>query len=100
MYNDARVKSSCRCAFADEKSGWVSKRSACSAVTCTLSPPSFVQGQYIKSVFEGGPAELAGMLCGDHVLEVDGTDVTAMSHMKVCPHAFPTYNQLLQCESI
>ena len=57
-------------------------------VHCRHPPsPSFVQGQYIKSVFEGGPAELAGMLSGDHVLEVDGTDVTTMSHMKVCPHS-------------
>ena len=43
-----------------------------------------MQGQYIKSVFEAGPAELAGMLPGDHVLEVDGIDVTEMSHIKVC----------------
>ena len=46
-------------------------------------PPPPVQGQYIKAVFPGEPADLAGMLTGDHVLEVDGTDVNEMSHMKV-----------------
>lgn len=34
-------------------------------------------------MFKDGPAELAGMLAGDHVLEVEGVDVTAMTHMKV-----------------
>ena len=61
-------------------------RSAQTLLTLLCRPPlsSILQGQYIKSVFEDGPAELAGMLSGDHVLEVDGTDVTEMSHMKVC----------------
>ena len=58
------------------KSGWVSR--------VNVQPPnSYIQGQYIKSVFESSPAARAGMLCGDHVLEVDGTDVTEMTHMKV-----------------
>ncbi|CAI8050660.1 Na(+)/H(+) exchange regulatory cofactor NHE-RF1 [Geodia barretti] len=42
-----------------------------------------LKGQYIKAVFPGEPADLAGMLNSDHVLEVDGVDVTEMTHMEV-----------------
>ena len=69
---NAAVSASARCLL--EKSGWVS---------INISLPHMSQGQYIKSVFKGGDAELAGMLSGDHVLEVEGTDVTEMTHMKV-----------------
>lgn len=34
-------------------------------------------------MFKDGPAELAGMLAGDRVLEVEGIDIAEMSHMKV-----------------
>ena len=52
--------------------------------TCNSpSLPSSWQGQYIKTVFAGGPAELAGMLAGDHVIDVDGEDVRELPHMKV-----------------
>lgn len=54
------------------------------STTSSLSLSLSLQGQYIKAVFKGGPADLAGMLDGDHILEVDGTDVKGMSHMKVC----------------
>ncbi len=42
-----------------------------------------IQGQYIKWVSPNGPADLAGMLPGDHVLEVDGTHVETESHQTV-----------------
>ena len=41
------------------------------------------QGQYIKSVAPNGPADLAGMLPGDHVLAVDGVNVLSENHHKV-----------------
>ena len=50
----------------------------------SLPPP---QGQYIKAVFPGEPADLAGMLNSDHVLEVDDVDVTEMTHMEVFPYS-------------
>ena len=65
------------------KSGWVSLRTHVCSTTCEHVCMCLLQGQYIKSVFEDGTAELAGMLSRDHVLEVDGIDVTEMSHMKV-----------------
>ena len=42
-------------------------------------------------VFAGGPADLAGMLAGDHVLAVDGDDVRDLSHMKVSLSPNPVY---------
>ncbi|XP_064384511.1 Na(+)/H(+) exchange regulatory cofactor NHE-RF1-like [Halichondria panicea] len=42
-----------------------------------------LKGQYIKWVSPNGPADLAGMLPGDHVLEVDGTHVETESHQTV-----------------
>ena len=43
-----------------------------------------MQGQYVKWVSPNGPADLGGMLPGDHVIEVDGFNVTEESHQKVC----------------
>lgn len=40
-------------------------------------------GQYIKSVAENSSADLAGILAGDHILAVDGSDVTKESHHQV-----------------
>ena len=40
-------------------------------------------GQYIKNVAENSPADLAGMLTGDHVLAVDGKSVQGESHHQV-----------------
>ena len=37
----------------------------------------------MKWVLPNGPADLAGMLCGDHLLEVDGVNVTNEPHQKV-----------------
>ena len=38
------------------------------------------QGQFIKWVSPYGPADLAGMLPGDHVLYVDSENVMECSH--------------------
>ena len=46
---------------------------------CQLTP----QGQYIKSVTKGTPADLCGMTPGDHVLAVDGVDCSTESHHQV-----------------
>lgn len=40
-------------------------------------------GQYIKSVTTNSPADLAGMLAGDHVLQVDGVSVAGETHHQV-----------------
>ena len=40
-------------------------------------------GQYIKSVSLNSPADLAGMLSGDHILQVDGHNVSKESHHQV-----------------
>ena len=42
-----------------------------------------MQGQYVKWVSPGGPADLNGMLTGDHIIEVDGVNVLEMSHHDV-----------------
>ena len=42
-------------------------------------------GQYIKSVTLNSPADLAGMLTGDHVLEVDSCSVLGETHHQVSP---------------
>lgn len=40
-------------------------------------------GQYVKSVAPNSPADLAGMLPGDHVLSVDGHSVIGKTHDQV-----------------
>lgn len=55
----------------------------------------YVQGQYVKWVSPNGPAELSGMLTGDHVLEVDGVNVTEESHQKVLTMQCPLSHCLL-----
>lgn len=45
---------------------------------------ALLQGQYVKWVSPNGPADLAGLLPGDHVLQVDGFDVVEETHQKVC----------------
>ena len=42
-----------------------------------------IQGQYIKSVAPNGPADLSGVLPGDHVLAIDGADVQNENHHQV-----------------
>ena len=39
----------------------------------------------MKWVSPGGPADLNGMLTGDHIIEVDGVNVLEMSHHEVRP---------------
>jgi hypothetical protein len=41
------------------------------------------EGQYIKTVSPNTPADLSGMLPGDHVLAVDGVNVTSDTHHQV-----------------
>lgn len=41
------------------------------------------QGQYIKSVTKDTPADLCGMIPGDHVLAVDGADCSMETHHQV-----------------
>ena len=54
---------------------------------CKNMQPSFslvlLQGQYVKWVSPNGPADLAGLLPGDHVLHVDGENVEEETHQKV-----------------
>lgn len=50
---------------------------------CFLSGIHSFQGQYVKWVSPNGPADLAGLLPGDHVLHVDGCVVTEETHQKV-----------------
>ena len=40
-------------------------------------------GQFIKSLSQNSPADLAGMLTGDHILAVDGHSVLKESHHQV-----------------
>ena len=40
-------------------------------------------GQYIKSVTAGGVADRAGIRVGDHIIEVDGTNVEIETHGQV-----------------
>ena len=40
-------------------------------------------GQYVKSVAPNSPADLSGMLPGDHVLSVDGHSVVGETHHQV-----------------
>ncbi|KAL5479965.1 hypothetical protein EMCRGX_G023572 [Ephydatia muelleri] len=42
-----------------------------------------LQGQYIKSVTKESPADLCGMIPGDHVLAVDGVDCSKETHHQV-----------------
>jgi len=42
-----------------------------------------LKGQYIKSVAPNGPADLSGMLPGDHVLAIDGVDIQNENHHQV-----------------
>ena len=42
-----------------------------------------LNGQYIKSLNANGPAIQAGMLAGDHVIEVDGVNVEKLTHQEV-----------------
>ena len=42
-----------------------------------------LQGQYIKSVTKDSPADLCGMISGDHVLAVDGMDCSQETHHQV-----------------
>lgn len=42
-----------------------------------------LKGQYVKWVSPNGPADLAGLLPGDHVLYVDGFNVMEETHQKV-----------------
>ena len=44
-----------------------------------------MQGQYVKWVSPGGPADLNGMLTGDHIIEVDDVNILEMSHHEVRP---------------
>ena len=58
---------------------------------CFLLGMHSFQGQYVKWVSPNGPADLAGLLPGDHVLHVDGYNVTEETHQKVyllfCNHS-------------
>ena len=40
-------------------------------------------GQYVKSVNPNSPAYHAGMLAGDHIVEVDGVNVERLTHQEV-----------------
>ena len=40
-------------------------------------------GQYVKSVNPNSPAHHAGMLAGDHIVEVDGVNVERFTHQEV-----------------
>lgn len=42
-----------------------------------------LQGQYVKWVAPGGPADLNGMLAGDHLIEVDEANVLEHTHHEV-----------------
>ena len=42
-----------------------------------------LNGQYVKSVNTKSPAFRAGMLAGDHVVEVDGVNVERLTHQEV-----------------
>ena len=42
-----------------------------------------LHGQYVKTVNPKTPAYHAGMLTGDHVIEVDGVNVERMTHQEV-----------------
>ena len=42
-----------------------------------------LHGQYVKSVNPNSPAFHAGMLAGDHVVEVDGVNVESFTHQEV-----------------
>jgi len=42
-----------------------------------------LNGQYVKSVNVKSPAYHAGMLAGDHVIEVDGVNVESLTHQEV-----------------
>ncbi len=41
------------------------------------------QGQHIEAVTPGGPADLAGIRVDDHILQVDGVDISEDSHKQV-----------------
>ena len=45
--------------------------------------PNLLQGQYVKWVAPGGPADLNGMLTGDHIIEVDEVNVLELTHHEV-----------------
>ena len=42
-----------------------------------------LKGQYVKSVNPNSPAYQAGMLAGDHVVEVDGVNIEKLTHQEV-----------------
>ena len=42
-----------------------------------------LSGQYVKSISDTGAAKRAGLLIGDHVIEVDGINVEKESHAQV-----------------
>lgn len=42
-----------------------------------------LHGQYVKSVNPKSPAYHAGMLTGDHVIEVDGVNVESFNHQEI-----------------
>ena len=42
-----------------------------------------LNGQYVKSVNANSPAYQAGMLTGDHIVEVDGVNVEKQTHQEV-----------------
>ena len=42
-----------------------------------------LNGQYVKSVNPKSPAYHAGMMTGDHVIEVDGVNVERLTHQEV-----------------
>lgn len=37
----------------------------------------------MEGIIPGGPAEIAGMLVGDHILQVDGVEIGNEPHKKV-----------------
>ncbi|NWW87921.1 TX1B3 protein, partial [Rhynochetos jubatus] len=40
----------------------------------------FFQGIYVTRVTEGGPAEVAGLQIGDKIMQVNGWDMTMVTH--------------------
>lgn len=52
-------------------------------------------GQYVKSVAQNSPADLAGMLPGDHLLSVDNHSVVGETHHQVSQPVSQSVNLLV-----
>lgn len=64
-----------------ESFGWLG---VCHAGLCSLdwgwTGAAFFQGIYVTRVSEGGPAEIAGLQIGDKIMQVNGWDMTMVTH--------------------